>query len=91
MGRPLGLMLTAVAAAAAKPLAPRPAASPWAAEPPSADDAVRRLHKMMPRGEQTPEEEAEASFEAFQAAVRGAHGCPAPSCPPPQPLDSCLF
>ena len=66
MGRLLGLLLTAVAVAAAKPLAPRPAASPWAAEPPTAEQ-LRSLHGMLPQDEEMSDEEAAAIEAAFRA------------------------
>eukprot|EP01045_Picozoa_sp_COSAG04_P016982 COSAG04_NODE_1466_length_6601_cov_4.336973_1_plen_188_part_10 len=69
MGRLLGLLLTAVAAAAAKPLAPRPAASLWPAEPTA--DAVRSLHEMLPHDEEMSKEEMAASFERFLRARGG--------------------
>ena len=72
MTRLFCLLSVAFVAAVAKPLAPRPAASPWdAAEPPTAEQ-LRSLHEMLPHGEETSEEEMAASFEAFLRA-RGGH------------------
>ena len=42
------LFLAAATAVKAKPLAPRPAASPWAAEPPTTEQ-LRSLHEKMPQ------------------------------------------
>eukprot|EP01045_Picozoa_sp_COSAG04_P005278 COSAG04_NODE_242_length_19007_cov_3.089433_10_plen_475_part_00 len=66
---PFGLAMTAVAAATAKPLAARPAASPWSAEPPTAEE----VHKVLPAPlhVEMSEEEKAASFEGFLRARGG--------------------
>eukprot|EP01045_Picozoa_sp_COSAG04_P015503 COSAG04_NODE_1228_length_7680_cov_39.722200_1_plen_487_part_10 len=65
-------LVIAAATAEAKPLAPRPAESPWAAEPPTAEQLRSLLHKMLPHGEEEmSEEEMAASFEAFLRARGG--------------------
>ena len=66
MARLLCLLSVAFAVATAKPLAPRPAASPWPAEPPTAEQ-LRSLHEMLPHGA----EETSASFDDFLRARGG--------------------
>ena len=67
------MLVTLAAAAAAKPLAPRPAASPWAAAEPPTAEQLRNLHRMLPHdGEENLSEEAmTASFEGFLRARGG--------------------
>ena len=56
------LFAAAAAAMEAKPLAPRPAPSPWAAEPPTAE-RLRSLHEMAPRVETRSADELLAASE----------------------------
>eukprot|EP01045_Picozoa_sp_COSAG04_P007883 COSAG04_NODE_422_length_14618_cov_11.903712_11_plen_1388_part_01 len=66
----LGLLITVATAAAGLPR--KQPAHPWAAEQPTAEAAVRRLHKMLPwDDEPMSEAEVAASFEAFLRARGG--------------------
>eukprot|EP01045_Picozoa_sp_COSAG04_P013249 COSAG04_NODE_930_length_9363_cov_28.745898_1_plen_515_part_00 len=64
------VLVAATTTAEAKPLAPRPAASPWPAEPPTAEQ-LRSLHEMLPHDEEMSEEEMAANFQRFLDARGG--------------------